>query len=66
MSINELLRLQGFSPELVRWKAAGVTPRQVAGMVGNSVTVQTVGHLLAAALYSAGLLGRVKWAASAS
>ena len=55
VTINEMLRLQGFEPKDVDWTGAGVTAAQLGGMLGNAVTVQTVGHLLAAAMHASGL-----------
>jgi len=55
VTTNEMLRLQGFDPNAVDWKGARITKGQLGGMVGNAVTVQTVGHLLATAMYASGL-----------
>ena len=55
VTTDELLRLQGFEPGRVHWKGAGITKAQIGGMVGNAVTVHTVGYLLAEAMFAAGL-----------
>ena len=58
VTTDELLRLQGGEPGRVPWKGAAITKSQIGGMVGNAVTVHTVGHLLAAAMFAAGLTKR--------
>ena len=55
VTTNEVLRLQGFKPEDVPWQDASVSKTAIGGMVGNAVTVHTVGHLLAAAMFAGGL-----------
>ena len=55
VTTDELLRLQGFEPGRVHWKGAGITKAQIGGMVGNAVSVHTVGYLLAEAMFAAGL-----------
>ena len=55
VTTEELLRLQGFQPEEVHWQQAGVSKTHIGGMVGNSVSVHAVGHLLASDMFAAGL-----------
>ena len=55
VTISELMRLQGFRDEDIPMKELGLSARQVGCMVGNAVSVNTMGCLLSEALYSAGL-----------
>ena len=52
----ELMRLQGFTKEDVPWEAAGISQRQVGQLIGNAVSVNTIGCVLEEALWSAGLV----------
>jgi site-specific DNA-cytosine methylase len=51
----ELLRAQGFDPEVVRWRGI-LTERQLGAAVGNSMTQTTMAALLERLLPSVGLL----------
>ena len=57
-TVNELLKCQGFKPDEVEWEQAGMTKRQIGQLIGNSIPVGMVGHLLANAMRSAGLLAK--------
>ena len=52
----ELLKLQGLTKEDVPWEAAGISQRQVGQLIGNAVSVNTIGCVLEEALWSAGLV----------
>lgn len=54
-TIDELFRVQGFNPADYQWREAGVTERQMGMMLGNSMSLPVVGHVLAEALWAAGL-----------
>ena len=51
----ELMAMQGFVHTDLPWEEAGVSRAQIGGMLGNSVHVGTVGHLLAEALFASGI-----------
>jgi DNA-cytosine methyltransferase len=53
---SELLKLQGLTNEDVPWEAAGISQRQVGQLIGNAVSVNTIGCVLEEALWSAGLV----------
>ena len=57
-TVNELLKCQGFKPDEVEWEQAGMTKRQIGQLIGNSIPVGMLGHLLANAMRSAGLLAK--------
>ena len=47
MSIEEMLRLQGFPQDFAeKARAMAITPRSLAGMVGNAVSVDLLEVLL--------------------
>ena len=50
------MRLQGFTKEDVPWEAVGISQRQVGQLIGNAVSVNTIGCVLEEALWSAGLV----------
>ena len=52
----ELMRLQGFTKEDVPWEDVGISRRQVGQLIGNAVSVNTIGCVLEEALWSAGLV----------
>ena len=56
LTINELMKLQGFREEDIQMKAAKVTERQLGHMIGSAVFVNTIGCILQEALWSAGLI----------
>ena len=53
---RELMACQGFYPEDVDWETAGISKSQMGKMVGNSIPINMVGHIMANAMYSGGLL----------
>ena len=53
---TELMRLQGFTKEDVPRETAGISQRQVGQLIGNAVSVNTIGCVLEEALWSAGLV----------
>ena len=53
---RELIKLQGFTNADVPWEDVGITRRQVGQLLGNAVTVDTIGCVLAEALWSSGLV----------
>jgi site-specific DNA-cytosine methylase len=55
-SVNEMLKMQGFDPLEVPWKAAGLSKPQIGQLLGNAVPVPMIGKVLAEAMYSAGLV----------
>ena len=57
-NVKELLKCQGFYPDEVEWQAAGLSRTQIGQLIGNSVPVNMVGHILANAMYSGGLLAK--------
>ena len=50
------MKLQGFQKQDINMEMAKVTPRQVGHMLGNAVSVNTIGCILEEALWSAGLV----------
>ena len=52
---TELLKLQGFKETEVPWQKADVTASQLGAMLGNAVPVPVMGHVLSAAMLSAGI-----------
>ena len=55
VTTSELMRLQGFEAKDIPAEDLGLSARQVGQMVGNAVSVHTMGFILAEALSSAGL-----------
>ena len=46
LDVNDFIRLQGMAPEDVDYKAAGLKDRDVAGMLGNSMSANVLQFLL--------------------
>ena len=57
-TINELMQIQGFQPDSIKWKNAKVTERQMGQMLGNAMTLPVIGHILAKALNASGLVAK--------
>ena len=53
---NELIKLMGYRPSEVPYKAAGITDRQLGAMIGNGVVMPVMGRILAEAMWSGGLV----------
>ena len=59
VNLNELFRFQGIDPDTVGdWKGAGVTPKQMAHMIGNSITLAISERTIGEALWASGLVAR--------
>ena len=57
-TISEMIRIQGFKTSEIPWEKAGITERKCAMMLGNAVPVNLIGHVLANAMWSAGLVSK--------
>ncbi len=55
METTEMELLQGFEPDDVPWKEAGLSPAQWAGMLGNGMSLNVLCQVLPFALRSAGM-----------
>ena len=55
VTLHEMMRLQGFSKKDIPQAELDLSDRQIGGMMGNAVTVHTMGAILSEALHSAGL-----------
>ena len=64
VTLHELMLLQGFNPDAINYKEAGVGRSQVGRMVGNAMSLNVMERLLASALRAVGLPAPVadKWA----
>jgi len=60
MTTTELLRAQGFTVVDVPFEELRLSRRMVGQMMGNAVTVNTIGMILQEALWSAGLVSEKK------
>eukprot|EP00959_Pyramimonas_sp_CCMP1952_P426793 8938826-Pyramimonas_sp.AAC.1 len=57
ITIQELFAFQGFRPESYKkWSKLGITDRQIAKMLGNSMSVCVIERVLVEALWAAGLV----------
>jgi len=54
-TVNEMLKIQGFKENEVPWKQAGLKTAQIGKLLGNSLPVNMIGHVLSEAMYSAGV-----------
>ena len=54
-TLTELMKLQGFELTDVPWTTLKISPRQVGQLIGNAVSVNTMGAILEEALWSSGL-----------
>ena len=45
----------GFTPDEVPWQLAGLSSTKTGQLLGNAVPVPLIGHVLSAAMYSAGI-----------
>ena len=52
--------LQGFNPDAINYKEAGVSCSQVGRMVGNAMSLNVMERLLASALRAVGIPAPVK------
>ena len=55
---NELIKLQGFELKDVPWTTLKISQRQVGQLIGNAVSVNTMGAILEEALWSSGLVDK--------
>ena len=55
-TLNEMLKLQGFKHEDCPWDAMKISARQTGQLIGNAITVHTMGCILQEAMWSAGLI----------
>jgi DNA-cytosine methyltransferase len=63
--LPELFRFQGLHEADVPWQQAGVTPKQMAHMLGNTMSLNVCERVLGRALWCAGLVSRAppdRWA----
>ena len=56
MTTTELLRLQGFDDGDIPWAQAGISSSQLGAMLGDAVSLNVIGPVIAEALYSAGVV----------
>ena len=56
-TVNEMMRIQGFKPSELAWEKV-VSKSHIGKMLGNSVPVPLIGQVLAAGLWSAGLVSK--------
>ncbi|CAK0905614.1 unnamed protein product, partial [Prorocentrum cordatum] len=54
-TLHEMMRLRGFAKGGIPQAELDLSDRQIGGMIGNAVSVHTMGAILSEALYSAGL-----------
>ena len=52
---SELLKIQGFTDHELPWEESGISKHKFGELLGNAVPVPMIGHVLAEALYSAGV-----------
>ena len=55
LSTEDFCRLQGFTPAMVSWRQHGISDRNMAAAIGNSMSVNVLSHLLPNVLVAAGL-----------
>ena len=55
-TLKELMKIQGFAEGDIPWAQAGLTSPQVAAMLGDAVSINVLGPVIAEALYSSGLV----------
>ena len=55
MTLQEIMRVSGLQDDELGWKSAGVTEKQVGGMLGNSVPVPLMAAVLRQAMIAGGL-----------
>ena len=60
LTIEELFKCQGFTPDAYKYREADVSERQMGLMFGNTMTLPVVGAVLEKALVAAGLVARDK------
>ena len=56
LTVSELGRLQGFGPNDIDWKGAGLTAHQYGGMLGNAQSLCVVEALLPYVLYASKII----------
>ena len=54
----ELLRLQGFISDDAPWAQLGITRAKIGQLIGNALSVNTIGCVLEEALWSSGLVAK--------
>ena len=54
--MSELARLQGFGPDDIDWKGAGISARQYGGMLGNAQSLCVVEALRPHVLYASKII----------
>ena len=52
---EQMARLQGFEPDWIDTDIAGVSESQIAGMVGNAMSVNVLARLIPRVLFAGGL-----------
>ena len=57
-TLTEMMKLQGFELIDVPWTTLKISPRQVGQLIGNAVSVNTMGAILEEALWSSGLVDK--------
>ena len=55
VTLHEMMRLQGFAKKDIPQAELNLSDHQIGGMVGNAVSVHTMGAILSEGLHSAGL-----------
>ena len=55
-TLTEMMKLQGFELIDVPWTTLKISPRQAGQLIGNAVSVNTMGAILEEALWSSGLV----------
>jgi hypothetical protein len=55
-TISELFRFQGLSPYAINFRSLGIAEYEMAGMLGNAMTLPVCGRVLRRLLFAAGLV----------
>lgn len=55
-TLKELMKIQGFEEGDIPWAQAGLAPREVKAMLGDAVSINVLGPVIAEVLYSSGLV----------
>lgn len=56
LTLKELMKIQGFADGDIPWEQAGLTACQVSAMLGDAVSINVLAPVIAAVLYSSGLV----------
>ena len=62
LSVDDIFRLQGFPPDLIPFRALGITEQKMAGMLGNAMSLNVMMRLLPYVLVASGFIDEKKFA----